>query len=301
MNFKTPAGEAAFMASYDATLEQWPVPYVAMRVPTRFGATHMIGCGPEDGEPLVLLHAFSTSSAVWIRNIAALSQMYRTFLVDINGDANKSESSAPFRSRSDCVGWLSDVFDGLKLDQAHLGGMSYGGWMTLNFALAAPSRVKRIVLIAPAASFAKFRLSFFLHFLGPLFFPTRAAVRKSLQWLSAAGHAVDERLADQMFQAARHFRFPKDGIYPTVFTDDELRRLCMPALLLVGDREVIYDAHLAVNRALQLIPGIQAEVIPDASHLLIMEQPEVVNRRLLAFLGSTEPVSGVVANVAALN
>ncbi|MDF2627537.1 MAG: carboxylesterase [Symbiobacteriaceae bacterium] len=284
MMFKTPAGEAAFMACYDAALTAWPVAYQALHLPTRFGTTHVIAGGPADGPALVLLHASGTSSAVWIRNVAALSQTYRTFLVDIVGEPNKSVWSAPFRSRSDCAAWLADVMGGLGLKRAHLGGISYGGWQALNFALAAPEQVESLVLLAPAASFAKFRMAFFLHFLGPMLLPSKDRVRGTFRWLSANGQVVDERLAEQMYLAVRHFRFAKGGVFPTVYTDDELRRLRPPTLLLIGDHEVIYDPSRALDRARRLITGIEADLVQSAGHLLNMEQPDVVNGRMLAFL-----------------
>jgi len=292
MMFKTPAGEAAFMACYDAALAAWPVAYQALHLPTRFGTTHVIASGPAEGLALVLLHASGTSSTVWIRNVAALSQTYRTFLVDIVGEPSKSTGSAPFQSREDCATWMSDVFDGLGLKRAHLGGLSYGGWQALNFALAAPDRVESLVLLAPAASFAKFRPAFFLHFLGPMLLPSRERVRSTFRWLSATRQVVDERLAEQMYLAVRHFRFAMGGVFPTVYTDHELRRLHRPTLLLIGDHEVIYGPNQALDRARRLIPGIEAELVTGAGHLLIMEQPDVVNRRILAFLdGSRLPES----------
>jgi pimeloyl-ACP methyl ester carboxylesterase len=288
MMFKTPAGEAAFMACYDAALTAWPVPYQALHLPTRFGTTHVIASGPAEGPALVLLHASGTSSTVWIRNTAALSQTYRTFLVDIVGEPNKSVWSSPFRSRSDCAAWLADVLDGLGLKRAHVGGISYGGWQALNYALTAPEQVESLMLLAPAASLAKFSMAFFLHFLGPMLLPSKERVRGTFRWLSANGQVVDERLAEQMYLAVRHFRFAKGGVFPTVYTDDELRSLRPPTLLLIGDHEVIYDPSRALDRARRLIPGIEADIVQNAGHLLNMEQPDMVNRRMLAFLNRQE-------------
>lgn len=288
MVFKTAAGEAEFMASYDAVLAQWPVPYTVLRVPTRFGTTHVIASGPEDGSPLVLLHAAGTSSTVWLRNVAAMSQNYRTFLVDTIDEPGKSEWAVPLRSRSDCAEWLSAVLDGLEIDRTHLGGISRGGWLSMNFALAAPNRLKSLTMLAPMG-FAKPRLTFFVHFLFPMLFPTRARLYRTVQWLSASGQVVDERLADHMFLAIKHFRFPKGGVFPTVFAEDELMRLRLPTLLLIGEREVLYDPNLALGRAVRFIPGIRAELIPEAGHLLIMEQAGTVNQRVVEFLTSTEP------------
>lgn len=289
MQFKTGAGEGEFMASYDAALAQWPVPYTTRYLPTRFGETYVIEGGPESGEPLVLLHGMGTSSTIWIRNVGPLSQTYRTYLVDIPGDANKTRWTDKFRSREDCVQWLSEVLDGLGLARPHLGGLSYGGWQSLNFAMAAPDRVRSLVLFAPAASFAKIRLSFFIHFLGPLLLPTRATFGRTLKWLSAPGQVVDARLADQMFLGVKHFRFARGGIYPTVFADDELRGLHLPTLLLIGEHEQLSGPHEALDRARRLVPGVQAELIPGAGHMLIMEQADLVNQRVLEFLTGTRP------------
>jgi pimeloyl-ACP methyl ester carboxylesterase len=54
-------------------------------------------------------------------------------------------------------------------------------------------------------------------------------------------------------------------------------------LLLVGGRSVIYDPERAYQRATRLVPNLQAEIIPDASHALTMEKSEIVNARILQF------------------
>jgi pimeloyl-ACP methyl ester carboxylesterase len=144
--------------------------------------------------------------------------------------------------------------------------------------------VERLVLLAPAAAFAKFKLSFFVHFLGPMLFPSRNRIHNTFRWLSGSRQMIDERLAEQMFLAVRHFQFPKGGIYPSVFPDAELRQLSVPTLLLLGEHEVIYNPHLVRDRAVQLVPPIQAEMLRGAGHLLNMEQTDAVNQRILAFL-----------------
>jgi pimeloyl-ACP methyl ester carboxylesterase len=63
-----------------------------------------------------------------------------------------------------------------------------------------------------------------------------------------------------------------------------LRKIKTPALLLIGEKEVILSAPKAIDRATQLMPDIQAEMIPEASHILSMDQPEMVDARILKFL-----------------
>ncbi len=67
-------------------------------------------------------------------------------------------------------------------------------------------------------------------------------------------------------------------------TDDQLRQVCSPTLVLLGEREVIYNPKTALKRALRLIPRVEGEIIPGAGHAVSIDQPEVVNRRILDFL-----------------
>ena len=68
------------------------------------------------------------------------------------------------------------------------------------------------------------------------------------------------------------------------FTDEELKQIELPTLLLIGAGEKIYNPKKAINRAHQLMPDLTAEIIPNVGHTLIMEQPENVNARILEFL-----------------
>jgi pimeloyl-ACP methyl ester carboxylesterase len=145
----SPSGEAKSLAAYQAVLARWPVPYTELDVPTRFGTTHLIASGPEGAPPLLLLHGQDSSATSWIYNIADLSQAFRAYAVDTLGDMGKSHPSRRPNCRQDYAAWLLDVFDHLKQNTADLMGLSYGGFLALNFALAAPERVTHLVLLAP--------------------------------------------------------------------------------------------------------------------------------------------------------
>jgi pimeloyl-ACP methyl ester carboxylesterase len=58
----------------------------------------------------------------------------------------------------------------------------------------------------------------------------------------------------------------------------------VPALLLIGQQEVLYDPVAALERARRLLPNLKGELIPRASHAMTIERHEVVDERILAFL-----------------
>ena len=76
--FKTPEGEARYLAAYDAALKLWPVPYDEIDIPTRFGTTHVVVSGANDAPPLVLLHGYMATSVMWSPNMIDFSQDYRS-------------------------------------------------------------------------------------------------------------------------------------------------------------------------------------------------------------------------------
>jgi pimeloyl-ACP methyl ester carboxylesterase len=151
--FATPEGRAKYMEAYEAMFTLWKVPHDGVDVKTSYGFTHVNASGPGDGDPLILLHAAGLTSTVWFANIAELSAHHRVYAVDVIGDAGKSVADRVMRKRTDYAEWLREVFDGLRIERGDLLGHSYGGWLTLNMALAYPDRLRKIVLLAPAASF----------------------------------------------------------------------------------------------------------------------------------------------------
>jgi hypothetical protein len=77
--FRSPKGEALYLAACDASMQLWPVPYESIEVTGRYGRTHLVVSGPPDAPPLVLLHGDYLSLAMWSPNVADLSRNYRVY------------------------------------------------------------------------------------------------------------------------------------------------------------------------------------------------------------------------------
>jgi pimeloyl-ACP methyl ester carboxylesterase len=77
------------------------------------------------------------------------------------------------------------------------------------------------------------------------------------------------------------FRMP---VAPTVLSDDELRRLAVPVLLILGEHEVVYPPEPAFERARSLAPSVTTALIADAGHDLTIAQTDAFNRHVVSFL-----------------
>src|SRR5215212_4701872 len=181
-SFKSPEGEAEFMAAYEACMKLWPVPYEPMYISGRYGRTHLVASGPKDAPPLVLLHMFLTSLTQWAANIADLSRDYRVYAIDVMGQPSKSIPDQSIQSREDYVAWLSEVLDALDIKSTNLVGASFGGWLTLNYAIGAPERVNKIVPLSPAGGFLLLTKQFYVRGMLMEFFPKRFLVDSFVRW-----------------------------------------------------------------------------------------------------------------------
>jgi pimeloyl-ACP methyl ester carboxylesterase len=292
--FKSPGGEARFLAAYDAALRLWPVPYEQLDLPTRFGMTHVVAAGPKNAPALVLLHGYMATSVMWSPNVADFAKSHRVYAIDIMGQPSKSIPSEPIRNATDYVGWLTETFDALHFDRAALLGMSYGGWLALGFAVATPERLSKLVLLSPGGLLPLVR-QFKLRGMLMTFVPTRLTVNSFMHWAGftdAPGRPDATSVLDLVYLGQKHFRMPPDTLRVAVnaanpLSDDDLRALHVPVLLLIGDDEVLYDAPTALTRARRLIPDLEGDLIPHCRHDMCFSQSGIVDARVLDFLGKT--------------
>jgi pimeloyl-ACP methyl ester carboxylesterase len=290
--FRSLSAEIEFTNAYDAVMKDWPVPYEDLYVPTRFGKTHVIASGLQEAPPLVLLPPGGGYAPIWIRNAGALSKYYRTYVVDIIGEVNKSVPTRPIRNHPEFMEWITDLFDGLHVERVDLVGNSNGGFFTLETALYLPERLKKVVLISPAATFEQMwawwrHLLIPAHIIAPLLH-AEGMIMKAYDWLWQ-GFQMDEyyaKLRTVSKLAGRGYRPSINSAIPRVLTDNELKAIKVPALLLIGDHEVIYNTSRVIRRATELVKGLRAEIVPNANHSAQYTAPDFVNAKILEFLQS---------------
>jgi pimeloyl-ACP methyl ester carboxylesterase len=287
--FKTLKGEAKSMAAYDAVLAHWPVAHeerdhylTLMDMPTRFGTTHVIVSGHEGAQPIVLLHGQDSSATSWIYNVADLGQDFRVYAVDTIGDMGKSKPTIFPASREDYAEWILDVFDQLKIKKADLVGLSYGGFLAVNFSIAHPDRVDHMVLLAPGIpNFGPPTLQWANYGEPMLLLPSRLTVARFINGSSTKGYSKDDPVEEQMIVGMMNMQ--KVSFMRPVFTDKELNQILTPTLLLIGDHEIMYEPQKALDNAARLIPNLQEELIPNANHMLNSDQPDRIDTSIIKF------------------
>jgi pimeloyl-ACP methyl ester carboxylesterase len=286
--FSSPNGEIETMRAYQAVLDQWPVPYTELDISTSFGETHVISSGPDSAPPVILLHAYFATATSWYRTVDALSRHYRTYAVDIIGEANKSRPTRPVKSMDDFLCWFKELVDGMGISQMYLVGNSFGGFTGAYYAMHLPDRIRKLALIGPAATIHQMP-AFYIHMFMPkaayLLFPRLPGIartmRRSVDWVHA-GLPYDP-LWEKLFYSVMMYGGATNQVFPRVYSAEEFAQIKAPTLLILGDREKIYPPGKAAEQAKRLMPDIRVQMIPAAHHITAIAQPEPVNQSLLQF------------------
>ncbi|RSZ31446.1 MULTISPECIES: alpha/beta hydrolase [unclassified Variovorax] len=286
--FRSEEARVRYIAAYDAVVRDWPVPFEEIDVETRLGPTHLIASGPPDAPPLLLLGSFAASATVWRVNVEALSQHFRTYAIDVIGQAGKSRAMHPIRNRRDYAPWLGDVLDALAVRRASIVGCSFGAMLALSQASLMPERVDRVVLISPVGAFASqyWKLTYATRIKAPLVKFARRLVRsKKTRSLADMGLKPPADLKWATLMGMTMISFSKVAITRApAFGGRELRAIRAPALLLIGDAEKLYEPEAMLERAKRRMPGLEGAVVPGADHIAAMSQPGLVNDRIIRFL-----------------
>lgn len=258
--FRTPGAEAECRARYREILAYWPVANEHITLPTSQGDTFVVACGPREAPPLILLHGSLSNSAMWIGDVALWAQDFRIYAVDVIGEPGLSAPSRPPLDSDAHANWLDEVRQGLGLQRAALVGVSLGGWLALDYATRRPERVDKLVVLCPGG--VGRQKSGFLAVV--MLFQLLGLRRQALEYV--LGRALDAPPVYAAFLTFLQRSFRPRLVKLPVFSDAALRRLTMPVLAIVGDRDVMLDSA-GTRERLQAV-GAEVRTLAGCGHLI---------------------------------
>ena len=282
--FKSRTERAHYISAYNRSLTLWNVPYTEEDVQTSFGTAHVILSGPKDAPPLVLLHGMNASSTMWFPNIEAFSKNRRVYAIDFLTEPGKSVSLGKTLSKEEIVVWYNEIFKHYQLKDFEIVGASGGGWNAVLLAIQGDSKIKKMVLLGPAQTFETIdeRRKASSALMMKLF-PSKKKWDKTLKNFSTDPKKIPMEYKRQSYLGYK----TKIGsnfwkIQP--FSDEELKKIKIPVLVLTGDKDIM-NSETGHKKAKETLSNYKREVIPNAGHFLTIDQMEIVNKKVIAFLG----------------
>lgn len=232
-----------------------------------------------EGPPLLLSHGYSATGAMWAGQVEPFSKHYRLITWDMRGHGRSDYPEDPTAySEAATVADMAALLDHVGAEQAIVGGLSLGGYMSLAFHLAHPERVRALLIIdtGPGYRNDEAREGWNRNAL-------RTAERYETEGLArlASGspemRASSHRDARGLALAARGMLAQRDAR-----VINSLPTIIAPSLVIVGADD---DPFLAASDYMaSKIPGAKKVVIAGAGHAANIDQPETFNAAVLTFL-----------------
>ena len=251
-----------------------------------------------DGPVIVLVHGFGLDMRMWDRQVTQLADRFQVVRYDCRGFGSSGPMDYPVPYTH--AGDLLAVLDHLSIPDAVVAGLSFGGHVALQCALAAPARVRGLVLLDAVLDGIAWDEQ------------SAAAMDEVARQVAADGVAAGRAawLAHPLFDAARQrphlaaeladmvAEYPgqhwlgqdaHEPVRPAAI--DVLEELAMPALVLAGELDVPCFVEMSAVLA-RRIPLAQSAVIAGAGHMINMEAPAVVSDLMIQFADGLDQQSG---------
>jgi 3-oxoadipate enol-lactonase len=244
------------------------------------------------GDPVVMIHGGLLDRRMWDGQFAVFAERHRVIRYDARGHGLSKAADGTFSHHED----LKKLLDALKIEKAAIMGLSMGGYIAIDFALAYPGRVAALVLAAPGLTGYKFDsevlrknneafnkaqqdndLKMLVEYFqrswtdGPARTPDQvdAAVREKVRQMATG-------TLENWNRGSRERRLDPAAI-------GRLAEIHVPTLAVVGDLDMP-DILEIVGLIEKDVEGARKVVIEGAAHMVNMERPAEFNRVVLGFL-----------------
>jgi 3-oxoadipate enol-lactonase len=243
------------------------------------------------GETIAFSHGLLWTTEQFAPQIAALRARYRCIAWDHRG---QGKSAADHREHigmelvwQDAVQLLQKVAGG----PVHFCGLSMGGFVAMRMAARRPDLVRSLILLEtsadpePLENIARYRLlTRVLKLIGPKVIKNKVApIMLGKTILADKARRAELAAFIELMSRRRDIWRAANGVVDRAGIYDEIARITVPTLVLVGDEDVATPRPKA-ERIAGAIPGAKLVTIPRAGHSSPVEEPQLVTAAIEEFL-----------------
>lgn len=260
------------------------------------------------GDPLLLIMGLAADSQAWMFQIPDFAKEYRVIAFDNRGVGRSSKPAGPY-SIHEMADETAALLDVLKIDRAHVVGVSMGGMIAQELVLRHPQRVRALVLACtypePDADIERTRTFTVQQFGGSI--DASGAMHVDLKAINPMMFLqqllpnvfnqafIEKELPKlmQIFAGALQYGFSMEAILGQVGAvmshkaTDRLHQIKSPTLVITGDADRLVPPAGSEVLARE-IPNAKLVKIPGGSHGFNFETPDLFNREVLEFLRAAQ-------------
>jgi pimeloyl-ACP methyl ester carboxylesterase len=261
--------------------------------------------GTGERETVCLLNGLAMHTKAWYPFLDDLPG-YDVLLYDYLGQGASSAPDEPF-TIPDLAGYLVAILDQLGLARIHVMGVSYGGFVALDFARLASHRLHTLtlsgILLSHERTFELYQamslrfyaggpalFPLYTHYLYEKIFGERFLLATPPETFEAMRMRFEERYVDRIHSLVR-LTLAQDPFFAGL--DERLpayRAVTTPTLILAGEQDRAIPVW-AQARLADVFPDSRFELVPESGHVVYLERRDLFFPRLLRFLASRDPRS----------
>ena len=235
------------------------------------------------GDPLLLLHAGVVHSAMWEKHLPDLVAHFRVIAPDSRGHGHTAHPGGPITYQM-LADDTAELIRALNLGPTLICGYSDGGEIALDLAVRHPEVVKAVVIGGATYRWSPTYYETAQQMLGvsPPDAVDPVPFLSLVERLSQPGFGLPNR--DEAYWRAYQTWMSAAWLTPLPYSDDDLRGVEMPMLILAGDRDdwcAPIDDMLTMYR---LVPRAELAVVPGAQHGFLFSRPSAFTSVVLDFL-----------------
>lgn len=243
-----------------------------------------------EGKAIVLIHAGGLDRKMWSKQLNSLKKDYKLIAYDLRGHGNTRMINDELFEIED----LNSVLRSEGVSKINLVGCSLGAIIALDYAIARPDVVEKLVLVSPGLIGFQEKDEAFLQlmttYMEQIQQENKVGIIDNLKRLNAIGlkertfEPEDEAYINNQLTAfvesGNYLRAPKIKLTNPI---EHLRKLKTEVLILNG----VYDFDYIKKNAAELkkhLPNATKVEVKEAGHLINLEQPTVFNSFLQGFI-----------------
>lgn len=212
------------------------------------------------GEPLLLLHGFTGTGAMWNEVLDEFASRFRVIVPDLRGHGRSTNPEGTFTHRQSAED-LFALLEELEIDRFKAMGGSTGAMTLIHMATAQPRRIDAIVLIAGTAYFPE-QARRIMRSVSPEERSTESLVEQA----RAQGHVRGPEQVRELMAQFRDFQHSDDDMN---FTPPYLSTIEAATLIIHGDRDEFFPVSITLDMY-EAIPTSYLWVVPNAGHELLL-------------------------------
>jgi pimeloyl-ACP methyl ester carboxylesterase len=285
-----------------ALVKPFPPSFEIRDIPTN-GVTLHVRVGGS-GSAVILLHGYGETGDMWEPLAVALSRNHRVIVPDLRGLGLSSKPAGGYDKKTQGED-VAGLLDALKVDRTDVVTHDIGNMVGYAFVAGHPDRVRRFVLmdaplpgVGPWDEILKSPMLWHFHFGGPdmeRLVAGRERIYLDRFWNDFSADPRRFTEADRQHYArlyampgAMHAGFAQFAAFDQDARDNQVSlakgKLSMP-VLAIGGAKSFGPTMAVVMRA--AASNVTEQVIPDAGHWLMEEQPEATTAAVQGFLEAT--------------